>query len=423
MQERSIWAMVRATLTRALWVSGAVALCIALISSAIAQTPGSKTPVASGVYTLLGQDDPPVHIGDGAGAIDDIERSLRSSNPPDHYTRSFKLDEVPDTIIFTVTIFSLTSEWDCPTTAWLNGMRVYDLREGENVGSGETTTVRFLVEKRHLKVGKNTIQILEEECTDTDNSALNDSLVKGLTYVFSSVAAAKGPELPTHAVEVGAAQAASCDGVVIKRLIAGSPWGGAWETDAEEFVKMVFVCGAAGSISGTFSRGNTQQSVPVTITGNKVSWKVKKTFVSFALKEEDGSLVLSGKITGTTEASDEFENGVVLFSGRQTVARLVKNSLWKGTWESSRGSKPFQVTFKIVGGKLTGTAWQNSSPMKSIAVVGNRVTFHIINKDTRKIDFEGFLKEGNLSGTAGGPGRRNPNRRFTVDWEVSPSSN
>ena len=162
-----------------------------MASNALAKTP-------SGVYVLLSKDDPPVHIGDGGGAIEDIDPALRSSNPRDHYTQTFKLDEVPDTIIFTVVIFSLAhpSEYDCPTTAWLNDTRVYDLRTGENVGSGKTTTVRFLAEKRRLKVGTNTIQIWEEECIDTESSALNDSLIKGLTYVFSSVAAAKGPQLP-----------------------------------------------------------------------------------------------------------------------------------------------------------------------------------------------------------------------------------
>ena len=217
------------------------------------------------------------------------------------------------------------------------------------------------------------------------------------------------------------AQAASCEGAVIKRLIAGGPWGGAWETDTEEFAKMVFICSAAGSVSGTSSRDNTQQNVSVTITGNKVSWKVRKTSASFTLKEEGGNLVLSGKITGTTEDSDErdFEKDAVLFSRSQTVARLVKNSPWKGTWVGTRRSKAFQVTFKITGGKLTGTAWKNHGPMYDIVVVGNRVTFHIFSTDKRKIDFEGLLKGVTLSGTASGPGRRNPDRRFSVNWKVS----
>ena len=196
LQERLTWAMVRATLTRALLVSGAVALCIALISTAIAQTPGGKTPAAaSGVYTLLSKNDPSIHIGDGAGETSDFEVRNFSFAPPDRYAWTFELGKVPDRVIFTVTIFSLVPKdvWDCPTTAWVNGKRVYDLRKGENVGTGKTTIAQFSVEKRQLKPGANTIEIREEECTDTRSFALNDSLIRELTYVFGSVPAAKKP--------------------------------------------------------------------------------------------------------------------------------------------------------------------------------------------------------------------------------------
>ena len=141
----------------------------------------------NGIHDLLSKDDPPIHIGDGRGAIEDIEHSLRSSNPPDDYTWTFKLDEVPDTMIFAVTIFSLVSyseKWDCPTTVWLNGTRVYDLRDGEDVGTGKTTTAQFLAEKRHLKQGNNTFRIKEERCRNSNGFALNDSLVKGVMYRF-----------------------------------------------------------------------------------------------------------------------------------------------------------------------------------------------------------------------------------------------
>ena len=110
------------------------------------------------------------------------------------------------------------------------------------------------------------------------------------------------------------------------------------------------------------------------------------------------------------------------FSRSQTVARLVEHSPWKGIWEATQSDVAFQVTFKISGGKLTGTAWKNHSPMYDIVVTGNRVTFHIFSSGKRKIDFEGFLTEGNLSGTASGPESRNVYRRFTVNWNVSPSS-
>ena len=151
-----------------------------MVSNALAQT-------RDGVHVLLSKDDPPIHIGDGRGEIEDIEHALRRSSPPDHYTWTFKLELVPDYIIFTINIFSLVSyseQWDCPTTAWLNGKRVYDLRDGENVGTGKTTTAQFLGEKRYLKVGENTIEIKEEECRATRNFALNDSLVKGIMYRF-----------------------------------------------------------------------------------------------------------------------------------------------------------------------------------------------------------------------------------------------
>ena len=182
----SLFSILACTSVPLLIMTGALPM---MASNALAET-------RIGVHVLLSKDDPPIHIGDGRGAIEDIEHALRSSNPPDHYTWTFKLDEVPDTMIFTVTIFSLTKQWDCPTTAWLNGRRVYDLRNGENVVTGKTTTARFLAEKRHLQVGTNTIEIREEACTDTESFALNDSLIKGLTYVFSNVAAAKGPQLP-----------------------------------------------------------------------------------------------------------------------------------------------------------------------------------------------------------------------------------
>ncbi len=52
---------------------------------------------------------------------------------------------------------------------------------------------QFSVEKRQLKPSANTIEIREEECLDTANFALNDSLIRELTYVFGSVPAAKKP--------------------------------------------------------------------------------------------------------------------------------------------------------------------------------------------------------------------------------------
>ena len=155
-------------------------------SNAIAETP-------SGVHVLLSKDDPPIHIGDGAGTISDIEQELRSSNPPvppDRHAWAFELGEVPDRLFFTVAIFSLLhwTDWDCPTTAWLNGSRVYDLRDaekdGQSVGTGITTTARFSVEKEHLKMGTNTVEIREETCSDTNSAATNDSLIKGVMYRF-----------------------------------------------------------------------------------------------------------------------------------------------------------------------------------------------------------------------------------------------
>ena len=160
---------------------------ISMALAAIIATVFHISPVmaAENERVLLSESDPPIHIGDGEGKIEDIETTLRSINfnPPRQYGWTFELAEVPEKIIFTVTIFSLTEQWDCPTTAWLNGKRVYDLRKGENVGSGKTTTAQFLVLKHQLKLGTNMIEIREEECTDTENFALNDSLIKGLSYI------------------------------------------------------------------------------------------------------------------------------------------------------------------------------------------------------------------------------------------------
>ena len=152
-----------------------------------------------GVYTLLSKDDLPIHIGDGRGEIDDIDNALRSSSPPSRHTWTFELGEVPDSIIFTVTIFSLVNyldQWDCPTTVRVNSERIYDLRKGENVGSWRTTTAKFSVGKRRLKLGTNTIEIREELCTDTGSFAQNDSLIKELTYVLGSAAVTKGSPPP-----------------------------------------------------------------------------------------------------------------------------------------------------------------------------------------------------------------------------------
>ncbi|MCH8091894.1 MAG: hypothetical protein IIC57_06075 [Proteobacteria bacterium] len=141
------------------------------------------------VHVLLSEDDPPVHIGDGEGGIADIKKVLQKSNPPvppDRYAWHFELREVPSKLFFTVTIFSLVhwSNWDCPTTAWLNGSRVYDLRDAI-IGSRSTTIARFSVGKKHLRSGKNTIEIREENCDiDTLFPRLNDSLVKGVLYRF-----------------------------------------------------------------------------------------------------------------------------------------------------------------------------------------------------------------------------------------------
>ena len=158
-------------------------------SNAIAETP-------SGVHVLLGKDDPPIHIGDGEGKISDIKEALKNSNPPvppDRHAWAFELGEVPDSLFFTVTMFSLTpnwSEWDCPTTAWLNGSRVYDLRDaekdGQSVGTGITTTASFSVGKAYLKTGTNTVEIREEECQGKDRlfPPLNDSFIKGVMYRF-----------------------------------------------------------------------------------------------------------------------------------------------------------------------------------------------------------------------------------------------
>ncbi len=158
-----------------------------MASNALAQT-------RSGIHVLLSKDDPPIHIGDGEGKIADIKEALKNSNPPvppDRHAWAFELGEVPDRLFFTVTIFSLVhwSNWDCPTTAWLNGSRVYDLRDaekdGEKIGS-VTTTARFSVGKKHLKVGRNTIEIREEDCQGKDRlfPPLNDSLIKEVMYRF-----------------------------------------------------------------------------------------------------------------------------------------------------------------------------------------------------------------------------------------------
>ncbi len=159
-----------------------------MTSNALAQTQ-------SGIHVLLSKDDPPIHIGDGEGNIADIKEALKNSNPPDPSDRhawTFELGEVPDRLFFTVTMFSLNphwSYWDCPTTAWLNGSRVYDLRDaekdGKNIGS-VTTTARFSVGKKHLKDGRNTIEIREEECQGRDRlfPPFNDSLIKGVMYRF-----------------------------------------------------------------------------------------------------------------------------------------------------------------------------------------------------------------------------------------------
>ncbi len=154
-----------------------------MASNALAQT-------RSGVHVLLSEDDPPVHIGDGEGKIADIKEALKNSNPPvppDRHAWAFELGEVPDRLFFTITMFSLNphwSDWDCPTTAWLNGSRVYDLRDAI-IGSRSTTVARFSVGKKHLRSGKNTIEIREENCDiDTLFPRLNDSLVKGVLYHF-----------------------------------------------------------------------------------------------------------------------------------------------------------------------------------------------------------------------------------------------
>ena len=147
------------------------------------------------VHVLLSEDDPPVHIGDGEGGIADIKKVLQKSNPPvppDRYAWHFELREVPSKLFFTVTIFSLVhwSNWDCPTTAWLNGSRVYDLRDaekdGQPVGMRHTTTANFSVGRDHLKQGRNTIEIREEDCQGKDRlfPPLNDSLIKGVMYRF-----------------------------------------------------------------------------------------------------------------------------------------------------------------------------------------------------------------------------------------------
>ena len=160
-----------------------------MASNALAQTQ-------SGVHVLLSKDDPPVHIGDGEGKIADIKEALKNSNPPvppDRHAWAFELGEVPDRLFFTVSVFSLLphwSDWDCPTTAWLNGSHIYDLRDaeknGQPVGMGHTTTASFPVGREHLKDGRNTIEIREEDCQGKDRlfPPLNDSLIKEVMYRF-----------------------------------------------------------------------------------------------------------------------------------------------------------------------------------------------------------------------------------------------
>ena len=160
-----------------------------MASNALAQTQ-------SGVHVLLSKDDPPIHIGDAEGQFADIKEALKNSNPPvppDRHAWAFELGEVPDKLFFTVTMFSLVphwSDWDCPTTAWLNGSRVYDLRDaeknGQPVGMRHTTTASFSVGREHLKDGRNTIEIREEDCQGKDRlfPPLNDSLIKEVIYRF-----------------------------------------------------------------------------------------------------------------------------------------------------------------------------------------------------------------------------------------------
>ena len=183
---RKFSAKVAATVSSVVAVFLMVNVLPMMTSNALAQAQ-------SGVHVLHSEADPPVHIGDGEGGIADIKKVLQNSNPPvppDRYAWHFELREVPSKLFFTVTIFSLVhwSNWDCPTTAWLNGSRVYDLRDaekdGEYIGSYHTTTARFSVEKEHLKMGTNTVEIREETCSDTNSAATNDSLIKGVMYRF-----------------------------------------------------------------------------------------------------------------------------------------------------------------------------------------------------------------------------------------------
>lgn len=172
----------------------ACTLAVLVMAQALPMMAGDAlAQTRSGVYVLLSRNDPPIHIGDGEGEISDLEFRWVSFVPPDLHAWTFELVKVPGRITFMVTIFSLVpnERVDCPTTAWVNGKRVYDLRQGENVGFGKTTTAQFSVGKRQLKVGRNTVEIREEWCTNTNIGARNDSLIKELTYVLDSVSLAK----------------------------------------------------------------------------------------------------------------------------------------------------------------------------------------------------------------------------------------
>lgn len=156
--------------------------CRADEGEAVSPTPGSAFVFFDGAKSKF------IQIGDNEGSISDIDGFLTGIAAAmgkdrddlfeyvgEGHEFSFTLRDKPAAAVIEVKVYSLVDKanrYDCKTTIEINDGDEFDLRNGENVGSGKTTV--FSKEISNLRAGENEIRFEENPC---DPSGWNDSLI------------------------------------------------------------------------------------------------------------------------------------------------------------------------------------------------------------------------------------------------------
>jgi len=158
-----------------------------LVSPASAQkspvfSPKTLDVVAGKVVDFHTREDPPIHLGDNSGSIEDIPGNLRNLDAPRAYGWTFNLSRAPKFGNLIVEVYSVAAHsTGCYTIVRLNGKELTNLSLEPTVGSGVTTTKAIALDVSHLRMGPNELVISEDKCQGSYSvPSWNDSLIRGV---------------------------------------------------------------------------------------------------------------------------------------------------------------------------------------------------------------------------------------------------